>query len=104
MEVAGSRRIPASRGCLQADLNDAGVLRACLPGCNGLNRLSSTQLIASRDMRVGSTNDNALDRVARTDTDPLTGYRLTYDGCCGAAGFGSTRNPRSFAKRCIQGP
>jgi carbon monoxide dehydrogenase subunit G len=46
MELKGEVRIPASRAKVWAALTDPAVLRAAIPGCTELERLSDTELTA----------------------------------------------------------
>ncbi|WP_363324506.1 SRPBCC domain-containing protein, partial [uncultured Roseibium sp.] len=38
MDMSGSHRIPATRSSVWSALNDADVLRLCIPGCEVLER------------------------------------------------------------------
>ncbi|GGE33043.1 hypothetical protein GCM10007276_07880 [Agaricicola taiwanensis] len=87
MQIAGSRRISASPANVWAVIDDPEMLRACLPGCEGLDRVTATHMIASGSVHVGGFRDRFTSRVALSDIDPPHGLSLVYDGSCGASGF-----------------
>ena len=53
MEMKGSHTIPASREKVWAALNDAEVLKACIPGCKDLDKKSDTEFSATVVAKVG---------------------------------------------------
>ena len=44
MTMTGEVQLPASREVVWAKLNDAEVLKVCIPGCEELNKISDTEL------------------------------------------------------------
>ena len=46
MDMTGEHRISADRETVWAALNDADVLRQCIPGCEELEKKSDTELSA----------------------------------------------------------
>ncbi|MEO1113033.1 MAG: SRPBCC domain-containing protein, partial [Pseudomonadota bacterium] len=40
MDMSGTRRIPAKREAVWQALNDPEVLKACIPGCESLEKTS----------------------------------------------------------------
>ena len=46
MTMTGEVQLPASREVVWAKLNDAEVLKACIPGCEELNKTSETEFQA----------------------------------------------------------
>ncbi|WP_298962491.1 SRPBCC domain-containing protein, partial [uncultured Roseibium sp.] len=47
MEISGSQVIQADRSSVWSALNDADVLRLCIPGCEVLERISDDEMSAS---------------------------------------------------------
>ena len=46
MKLSGEHHIPASRQTVWEALNDAETLKACLPGCETLDKISDTEMTA----------------------------------------------------------
>ena len=46
MEIADEITIPAPRAAVYEALNDIAILKACIPGCESLERESDTKLVA----------------------------------------------------------
>ncbi len=53
MVMTGEVQLPASREIVYAKLNDAEVLKACIPGCEELNKISDTELQAVAVTKIG---------------------------------------------------
>ena len=53
MDMTGERRIPAPRQKVWDALNDPEVLKACIPGCETLERTSDTDLKATAAVKIG---------------------------------------------------
>ena len=53
MQMNDSQSVPASRDKVWAALNDPDVLKQCIPGCQGLEMTSPTEMTAPRVMGVG---------------------------------------------------
>ena len=66
MTMTGEVQLPASREAVWAKLNDAEVLKACIPGCEELDKLSDTefQAVAVDQDRPGQ---GALQRQGASD-------------------------------------
>jgi len=87
MEIKGEYRIAASREAVWAALNDAEVLKACIPGCESLEKLSDTEMTAKVRLRIGPVSAAFGGKVTLSDLDPPNGYRISGEGQGGAAGF-----------------
>ena len=87
MEMSGEYRIPASRERVWAALNDPDVLKACIPGCEELTKLSDTELQAVAVTKIGPVKARFKGRVHLSDLDPPNGYRISGEGEGGVAGF-----------------
>ena len=53
MEIADEITIPAPRAEVYAALNDIAILKACIPGCESLERESDTKLVAKVTLKIG---------------------------------------------------
>lgn len=87
MTMTGEVQLPASRGKVWATLNDPGVLKACIPGCEQLDKLSETEFYAIAVIKVGPVKARWKGKVRLTDLDPPNGYKISGEGEGGGAGF-----------------
>jgi uncharacterized protein len=87
MEIKGEYTIPAPREKVFAALNDPAVLKACIPGCESLEKVSDTEMNAKVRMRIGPVSASFSGKVTLSDVDPPNGYKITGEGQGGAAGF-----------------
>ena len=87
MDMSGERRISAPREKVWAALNDAAVLKAAIPGCESLEKLSETKMKATASIKIGPIAARFTGRVNLLDLDPPNGYRIEGEGQGGVAGF-----------------
>ena len=87
MVMMGEVQLPASREAVYAKLNDAEVLKACIPGCEELNKISDTELQAVAVTKIGPVKARFKGKVHLTDLDPPNGYKISGEGDGGVAGF-----------------
>lgn len=93
MEFTGSYRMPALPAEVWAALNDAAVLKACIDGCEDLERLSETEFRAKVLAKVGPVQARFAGAVVLSDLEPPFAYTISGQGQGGVAGFvkGSAR-------------
>jgi carbon monoxide dehydrogenase subunit G len=89
MKLSGEHLIPASQQTVWEALNDADMLRACLPGCETLEKVSDTEMTAKITTKIGPVKATFTGDVTLSDLDPPNGYKLSGEGQGGAAGFAS---------------
>jgi carbon monoxide dehydrogenase subunit G len=87
MELKGEYQIAAPRERVWAALNDAEVLKRCIPGCENIDQVSPTELAATVQAKVGPVKARFSGTVTLSDLDPPNGYRISGEGKGGAAGF-----------------
>ena len=87
MDMSGERRIPAPREKVWAALNDPEVLKASIPGCESLEKLSDTDLKATASVKIGPIAARFTGKVQLLDLDPPNSYRIAGEGQGGVAGF-----------------
>ncbi|MFG1361154.1 SRPBCC family protein [Xanthobacter pseudotagetidis] len=87
MDMTGEQRIPAPREAVWRALNDPEVLKACIPGCQELNKLSDTEMTATVVLKVGPVSARFSGAVTLLDLDPPKSYRISGEGQGGVAGF-----------------
>lgn len=87
MDLTGEYRIPAPRETVWAALNNPDILKACIPGCQELNKTSDTELVAKVVAKIGPVKATFGGKVTLSDLDPPNGYTIRGEGQGGAAGF-----------------
>ncbi|HEX4095557.1 MAG TPA: carbon monoxide dehydrogenase subunit G [Caulobacteraceae bacterium] len=87
MDMVGERRITAPRRIVWDALNDPEVLKASIPGCQSLEKLSDTQMKAIAAVKIGPISARFAGNVQLTDLDPPNGYSIGGEGQGGVAGF-----------------
>ncbi len=88
MELQGERLIPASIDKTWASLNDAEVLKACIAGCESLERTGPDTLTAVVALKVGPVSARFKGNLAMTNVQAPNSYTINFDGQGGVAGFG----------------
>src|ERR1700716_1601461 len=76
MDMNSERRLAASRQAVWAALNDADVIKQCIPGCESLEKLSDTEMTAKVKLGIGPVHATFTGKVTLSDLDPPNGYRL----------------------------
>ena len=87
MKLTGARTIAADRETVWAALNDAEVLKACIKGCQELEKTSDTSFEAVVKQKVGPVSATFKGAVELSDMNPPESYRISGEGKGGAAGF-----------------
>jgi uncharacterized protein len=87
MELSNTRIVPAPPSVVWAALNDATILKECLPGCESLEPTGEHAWRVVMAVRVGPVSARFNGRMTMTDIDAPTAYTLQFDGQGGAAGF-----------------
>ena len=88
MELQGERLIPASVDTTWAALNDPEVLKACIAGCESLERTGDDTMAAVVALKIGPVSARFKGKLAMTNVDAPNGYTINFDGQGGVAGFG----------------
>ena len=87
MDMTGERRIPAPRQKVWDALNDPAILKACIPGCETLEKTSDTDLKATAAVKIGPIAARFTGKVQLVNLDPPNSYRIQGEGAGGVAGF-----------------
>ena len=87
MTMNGDVQLPATREAVWAKLNDPDVLKACIPGCEELEKTDETSFRAVAKMKVGPVSARFKGKVTLSDLDPPNGYKISGQGDGGVAGF-----------------
>ncbi len=86
MDISGEFAIPASREQVWRALNDPEVLKACIPGCQEIEKASDTEFSARLVIKIGPVKVPFKGKVTLSDLDPPNGYKIAGEGQ-GTAGF-----------------
>ena len=86
MDMTGERHIAAPRQKVWDALNDPAVLKACIPGCENLEK-DGDQFKATAAIKIGPIAARFAGKVHLTDLDPPNSYRISGEGQGGVAGF-----------------
>ena len=87
MEMSGSRTVPADVETTWRALNDPEVLKACIAGCESVERVSDNEYRLTMTARVGPVSARFTGRIVLADIVAPTSYTLSFEGQGGAAGF-----------------
>ena len=87
MELNGQQRIAAPRQQVWDALNDARILKACIPGCESLTQDGDNAFDATVQAKVGPVRARFSGRVELSDIRPPESYRISGEGKGGVAGF-----------------
>jgi carbon monoxide dehydrogenase subunit G len=87
MTMAGEYQLPASQQTVWEKLNDPAVLKACIPGCQELERTGDNGFKAIATIKIGPVKATFKGNVTLSDLDPPNGYKISGQGEGGVAGF-----------------
>ena len=88
MELNGEQLIPASQQRTWDSLNDPEVLKACIPGCETLERSEDGGYTATLALRIGPVSARFKGKLQLSDVQAPERYTIHFDGQGGMAGFG----------------
>ena len=87
MDLTGEYTIPAPRQTVWEALNDPDVLRACIPGCESLEKLSDTEMTATVVTKIGPVKAKFTGEVRLENINAPVSYTIAGEGKGGIAGF-----------------
>src|SRR4051812_21848123 len=76
MTMTGEVQLAAPREAVWAKLNDPEVLKACIPGCEELEKTEDNGFRATAKMKVGPVSARFKGKVNLSDLDPPTAIRF----------------------------
>ena len=87
MEMSGERLIAAPREQVWQALNDPEALKAAIPGCEAIEKVSDTDLTARVAIKIGPMAAKFSAKVKLENLNPPESYTITGEGNGGAMGF-----------------
>ena len=87
MEMTGEQLIHASQADTWAALNDPEMLKACVPGCETIDRVSDTEYVVQMTARVGPVSAKFKGKLNLSNMKPPHSYSIAFEGQGGVAGF-----------------
>lgn len=87
INMVGEALLPAEKALVWEMLNDPEVLRACIPGCESLEKQSETEMSAVARVKLGPVKARFKGKVTLQDIDAPNGYKLVGEGNGGVSGF-----------------
>ncbi|MBI5276229.1 MAG: carbon monoxide dehydrogenase subunit G [Burkholderiales bacterium] len=88
MDMQGSRHLAVSQQQAWEALNDPGVLKVCIPGCEKIEPTGEGQYAIGMAVRVGPVAAKFNGKIALEDVTPPASYTIRFEGQGGPAGFG----------------
>ena len=80
MKLSDEVIIPVPRIKVWEALNDAELLRQCIPGCEEIVKKSDTEMEAKVTVKMGPVKASFKGAVTLSDLDPPNGYRISGEG------------------------
>ena len=87
MDLVGDYRLLAGRVAVWDALNDADVLRRCIPGCQSLEKVSDREMTATVVAKIGPVKATFKGAVTLENMVPPESYTIVGEGKGGVAGF-----------------
>ena len=87
MTMTGQVTLPASCETVWTALNNPDVLKACIPGCQSLEKTSDNDFAAVVKLKIGPVSATFKGKVTLSDLDPPHAYKIIGEGQGGIAGF-----------------
>jgi uncharacterized protein len=88
MEMTGEHLIAVPQQRVWDALNDPEVLKACIPGCETIEKVSDTEFKVALTAAVGPVKAKFNGKLLLADLNPPNSYAISFEGSGGAAGFG----------------
>ncbi|MBX5237267.1 carbon monoxide dehydrogenase subunit G [Rhizobium sp. NLR22b] len=87
MDFTGEERIAAPRDMVWEALNDPEIMRGCIPGCQGIERLSPSAFEATIKVKFSLFSASFHGVLTLSNIDAPESYTLSAEGKGGLAGF-----------------
>jgi len=87
MEMLGNRRLGVTQQQAWEALNDPETLKKCIPGCDKFELTGENQYSVALAVKIGPVSAKFNGKVLLSDIVAPDGYKLTFEGQGGVAGF-----------------
>src|SRR5881394_2330417 len=87
MEMTGEQLIAAPQQMVWDALNDPQILKACVPGCESIERTGDNEYQVLMVARVGPVSAKFKGKLTLSDIKPPESYSIAFEGQGGPAGF-----------------
>jgi carbon monoxide dehydrogenase subunit G len=87
MEMLGNRRLGVTQQQAWEALNDPETLKKCIPGCDKFELTGENQYSVALAVKIGPVSAKFNGKVMLSDIVAPDGYKLTFEGQGGVAGF-----------------
>ncbi|AGU48802.1 putative carbon monoxide dehydrogenase, subunit G [Variovorax paradoxus B4] len=87
MEMLGNRRLGVTQQQAWDALNDPETLKKCIPGCDKFELTGDNQYSVALAVKIGPVSAKFNGKVALSDIVAPDGYKLSFEGQGGVAGF-----------------
>lgn len=88
MEMTGEQLIPLPQQQVWEALNDPGILKACIPGCESIEKVSDAEYKVVMTAAIGPVKAKFNGKLLLADLNPPHSYSIAFEGTGGVAGFG----------------
>lgn len=85
--IEGEETIAAPIAKVWEGLNDPAILKACIPGCQSLDKKSDTEMAATVVLKIGPIKATFAGEVTLKNLKPPHSYTISGEGKGGIAGF-----------------
>ena len=80
MNLQGERLIAAAPEATWAALNEPETLKACIAGCETLERVADDEFLATMALRIGPVNARFKGRLKLENIVPMSSYTIVFRG------------------------
>lgn len=91
MEMKGQERIAARRDHVWAALNDPDILKRCIPGCQSIERVSTTEFAAVLKIKFGPIPIVLSGTISLSNIDAPRSYTISAESAGGLGGLARGR-------------
>jgi uncharacterized protein len=88
VDMQGTRQLAVTQQQAWEALNDAEILKTCIPGCEKFELTGENTYAVGTAIKIGPVAARFNGRVVLSDIVPPASYKLSFDAQGGVAGFG----------------
>ena len=104
MEMLGNRRLGVTQQQAWEALNDPETLKKCIPGCDKFELTGDNQYSVALAVKIGPVSAKFNGKVMLSDIVAPDGYKLTFEGQGGVAGFAKGSSSVSLKPVEVEAP